>query len=1533
MSEAGTLAQQGFEYQLQVAIGWVIRLLDPSAGIDYVQVESTGVPDEDFEVDVDDIVVHFNDGRYCFIQAKKNQVDYGPWSLSDKTIQDELKKAKQQLTSNPGANIQFYSKSTFGEVQKLSERCLLYPDLESFLRSAPCTSRSLLEKVARLTDCDLETTFKLCRSLSFETTPSAEDLEAKHCREIHGLATPPRKAFAVIEKLTRKHTTKDRGAPTILRADNLREALQKEGIIAVPKLDMASVREEFRTASRIGRSVVRTIGGRKLHRGEAEELAGQLNGSTLLVCGKAGSGKTCVMLDLVESIESCNDWAVLFIKGDRFCDVADEEQLAQRGMPKNVVGKCARLAESQHVLLAIDSLDVLSIARDHTALKVFLGIIERLAPVAGISVVVACRHFDLKYDPLLQGTKWSRTIDVGQFDWGEVVAPFLQNVLGMNPETVPTQVRELICLPQNLAMYEKILSQGHEPDVSTDYELAKLAVDTLILHDDLLGEEAVDRLAEFADRRITSRQMFLPERALRLSEQKSRRVLSHGILIQVEEGLGFMHQTIADSLVVRKAEAEGVSLADFILRFPSLPFIRPTVRVFALHLRGYNTSAFRRQIWGAIDSPRVPYHVKRLLVESFAGMTPERGDTRFILRLFGEYPKLFRRFLRQAEDPNWFPILSKHWLPLVKSPPVDAIWLIQFSSQTQQWVNDFPDEIVRLFRDLLELRLDCAPRLCWLMILALRKFQHWDTEGLSLLLERLFELDRDEHSTLGEVLSRRLAATGAGDDLLWRYITSKVSLQETSGFRLGDTLRCRPHEFYTKDFLQRRLTSSEKLLDLAIADVESWARHFAGQWADPKLVDTFLNKTSWREIHTDRENLHVDGLTVLFNGMEQALRHHALENSLWWQANEPNLRRSSIMVYRYFLVLAYAQNIKSNVAGISHLLTDDIFLQRTRFVHELGELVHDAYPYLSDAVKTVHQQRVLTLHADHEEQMPSYDRGILSERYQHAIHVPSIYRQPALQTLVENLQTETGNWPAAPQKYAWSGTHRSPVGSAQIKSLSCSGRVALLQHFGHLDPHDSDFPSIWHDQGLDMFHLELKRSSAESPEEFLNLIPDLRAPGNRLMEKFIESVVDGVSDHIRFRFGNLQPGNPWVPDKPLPDGPKLARRLLPLPITHPHLRDCTGTVRNLIEACCWVLLDAESSEPLLIELFCLQRSPSPGKPEDSVDYLEKKNENLVGVSINSDRGVAAGSAMVLANRLIEAGQPLHALVHPLLIRFAHDSSMAVRISILRRLPCLLRHQPELGWELLDATLHDAQPELWPHAERCFYVSYREHFDRVKPYLDLLSENEEVMVVAGETWGRIMSLAMLEGHIKLDGLLNRMQSLESIPVWKGAATVFAANVMHNECREPCVRGLLTLLEQEDINGDLFQAVEECFEGDKTATVIPVEVAHEILRAYNPKRGRELYHLLKWLEALASHDPLAVIPLLEKLSGRIEEGGNDIGINLWPSEPVVSALVEILREADERDDESLITRVIRLQDCFLMLGVRGMEEMLDNASSLD
>ncbi|MBA7556456.1 hypothetical protein ES705_49164 [subsurface metagenome] len=135
MSRAGTKSNQGDDYQRQVALHWIIRLINNDDEISYVQAESNGLPGIDEKVPVDDIVVVYANGFHRHIQVKKNQPQHRSWSLSDQHLIEELPKIRDQLESSEDAIVELCSGTPFGHLRSLADASREYPDLNAFQRN------------------------------------------------------------------------------------------------------------------------------------------------------------------------------------------------------------------------------------------------------------------------------------------------------------------------------------------------------------------------------------------------------------------------------------------------------------------------------------------------------------------------------------------------------------------------------------------------------------------------------------------------------------------------------------------------------------------------------------------------------------------------------------------------------------------------------------------------------------------------------------------------------------------------------------------------------------------------------------------------------------------------------------------------------------------------------------------------------------------------------------------------------------------------------------------------------------------------------------------------------------------------------------------------------------------------------------------------------------------------------------------------------------------------------------------------------
>ena len=145
---------------------------------------------------------------------------------------------------------------------------------------------------------------------------------------------------------------------------------------------------------------------------------------------------------------------------------------------------------------------------------------------------------------------------------------------------------------------------------------------------------------------------------------------------------------------------------------------------------------------------------------------------------------------------------------------------------------------------------------------------------------------------------------------------------------------------------------------------------------------------------------------------------------------------------------------------------------------------------------------------------------------------------------------------------------------------------------------------------------------------------------------------------------------------------------------------------------------------------------------------------------------------------------------------------------------------------------------------------------------------------------------------------------------------------------CLIGLCRILELEEKTEQLFNIVERAFDPKKHGRFLDDEFAIRFIDAIEPgDNTQSLFHFLEWIAWLAGRNPVSALKVCEHLSGKLS--ALNPPPDIWRSEPLISALSAILREADETDDEVLIRRAVRLQDKFLRLDIHGMDQFFEMA----
>ncbi len=1507
MSLAGIRSNRGDIYQRSVALYWVVQMLldENIAGI---QVDAVALPDEDYLIYGDDVVILFRNGKKYFLQAKVNQTNHQNWTITDKVLEKELIAAGNQLAQEPNSEFHFYSRTPFGFLQRLVEEVNLYPDYQSFQRIAPKGQQETLNKLTKLWECGNSTAFLWVKRICIGDYHSSEAWQKHSLSLLQGDFSQAETVLELIYNYVDRQHSKLGDPRFVIDRQLILAMLHEHGIYQVHGFNEQVLIEAFKTFSSQGRQWVRTIGGSTIVRPELELLkqAVYSDNSSVLLEDVAGGGKTCILLDLVEYLDTQSDVVSLFIKGDLFASINSLNDLTEYGLPSDFVAQCAYLAGKHRLVIIIDSLDVLAVGRSHRSLGCFLGLIANLSAVPNITVVAASRSFDAQYDPLLRETSWSEIVRVQPLSFDDDVQPLLVE-WGVDPNKMSSTLKALLLIPQNIRLFHSLIQRGMELSNIEEHDLYDLYIRETVENDQNLGAVVVGALQNIAVGMLKQRSYKFPRNLLEVNSQQLQRLLSQEVIAEIDSHqLMFSHQTLADALRIRQAQMNGVSLQQFVISQPQLPFIRPAVRSFILSLRTTQPDQYARQLRQLLVDDSVSIHIKRLSVETLAEMTARKDDLAVVSLLSLQLPTIFNRFLDRADEESWFRLLHDDWIPTVNIAALENSvgTILRYFSR---FLDGHEDVVIAIWNRALEEQWLPSSNLIWSISSDLRNLKDWNTPGAYELLEKLLASSYGERDGIGRAICQYIDQTGTGDELLWRYIVRDT--KPISEIRSGRELKfnCQKHDLLSDNYLENRLQISDVLFGRAMDYILQFSKDFRPKYGYNPFESNLLDFTSYHRRHTNYGVLPHDSLHELMDAVESAMRVRAGRNDPCWKSYEPDLRTSRELGVRYLLCETYLSNVSEYVDGITSQLLDKEFLRYGRLDYEIGVLVANAYHYVAYESQTEHQRLLVRLYDDSEEEYDWAERSI----YEHLIWVPVIYRLPELRDFYEKCKKEYGTMLPEPSIVGSGGLVGPPVSSETLVELEHNTLVKLFHHYNDYDDWDVKL-SDGLVGGRDSLNGALSTAASWAPMHFVPIIPMIY--DSTLSVSYIYSIIDGLSSHLRCRFGNLSNSN-WKAVEPLPDGNELAETLLDLVERYCGDDERGYTSSRAIEACSTVLTDDESLGRVCFQLWRLGLHLNPAAEKDD------EVQSLINAGINSVRGAAAETLLMVCNDRLEKEKPITQELQQLLNRYANDPSMIVRATLLRRFPYFHSKQSELGWELVDLLVQNATPRLMKHLEQTLYYQYYSHFEVVKPYLDLMKAvNDEKSAAA---WGRLFTLSFLSGHVSRDEFWKDINE-GSAGSMEGAGQVFVANLNSTKSTSICIQGLSHLMAAQSPKS-VFAEFGHSLNDKDQIRFVPLSLVELFIANAPIEHIREMDGIYKWLEKNVVTAPINTLEILEKIVERLSDISSHIYVHC--REALLTTLRLLLQEADLSDDDKFIDRVLSIQDWFLDHGVRELEALLE------
>ena len=1520
MTTAAIHSNRGDYYQTLVAFDWALTVLtDPHS--QWLEIDSINYL-------VDDVVIGKSDGSTICCQCKKNQPQFRAWSIDD--LGSELEKASGELARNHQAQVRFYSCSEFGALAKLRDFMGLYGSEAEYLANLTAdqkqTDRLLAARISNPAP-DLSTYDFLSRT-TFVATQDRIHMETLLHERLRYMASNDNAAYdALWTRLDRLGGRIEGENPSVsarhrLTKDDLKEILLNAGSMLAPVMAISEIRASFASTSAIGRSWQRDIAEHRIPNPVLTDIINVIDASkrSILLTGLPGSGKTCVMLSLQESLEqralTRADLLPLFIQSREFADLSTAVERQAQGLSEQWIEQAARLAENTHVVVVIDSLDTLSIAREHSILDYFLAQIDRLLLIPNITVVTACRDFDRKYDRRIAQRKWDCEFQCQPLGWESEVVPLL-NILNIDSSSIDHATRELIRNHRELALFVELAQRDGSFNVVTSQSLAQRYLATIVQADPELGDDAIQAIETIAGEMLSSRSLSLPRQRFNASPTILRRLLSLNVLHVTHDGkLTFGHQTLLDVLVTSGALRRGNTLNQFISDLPPVPFVRPCIRSFVAQLATGDRNEFRKQL-RAVWAGSAAFHIRRLVAESFAQQAPHDDDWPLIRDMRNNHREVFQAIYTHASSIEWHHFWLTHLVPILIEMR-DAEGMAAHVIRVEQWENMDAAGVCAFWMEALGLDWLDRNRIAEQLVYPLLNLKN-EFMGLAApLIDRLLSLPIPEHTQLGHIVARSVNAGAIDDRALWRFITRDVTGEYIRDLFGGAILHCEPHEFgfNKEDFLAKRMVQSTALLDLAINTIEEWGRIRIGSSGKDtfQFHQGFLDHTSYNDVHSRTEVQITDGERILFDAVETGIFGHAEAHSVWWQNNRERLCFNREGALLHFAIRALTNFPQPNLDMIGLVLCDKELLD-SMLSYEVGTLCREAFIYLDEGTQDNVMATIISIGNDSSTENKS-DFRIMLLRAEFISTIPCHLRSEQIQSMLEDFEGAFGTIVRQPRIGLRGGMVTAPFSFNVLLGASNDGVIILLDHYvGYTSRDSEDFLT----GGEQEVRSQLREASSRQPARFLNLLVERWAS---IYEKYRNDIMDGISYYLSYRYGNLIADKTWRALEE-PDAKELAAQILDELERHYNHWQLNRSASNALEACAYVIQDTANAARLVFLAIDFMRYKE--RP-----HTNGTSERLRGEGINMVTGNVAEALMILTNVLHEHDIPLPELLPPTLRRFASHDHPAIRALILERLPFLQNRNPELGWDVFRRATQDSRG-LWRSAERCLYCAYHDHYEKVAPLLDRIccEGTKEDM----ETWGRISALSVLTGQIDLPILIGKMNELDTTEAWQGAMSVWTNIGNLKQDKTLCFSGIEAGLKADISHAKVsVRHVENIFHEITPPVFVPPDLVHlcfSVLENDYEGNKHRLFGFDKWLNAVSERDPemaLAITEIYLDYVRRAKPYFSDY------ENQVVQLVTRLFAEAEEReesDNGEMLKRVVAVQDTLLSLGLSSIDAWLKSA----
>ena len=360
------------------------------------------------------------------------------------------------------------------------------------------------------------------------------------------------------------------------------------------------------------------------------------HGKSVMLEGMAGSGKSCVLAQLMGRLEE-RGVPCLVMRLDRL-DGGDQHAQAigiRLGLPKSPAITLGEFAGGQPSVLVVDQLDAIGVvsARNQAAWGAFNELLEEARTYPRMRVLFACRSFDLERDPRLRALADDRErverIPVGLLD-EEVIRSAIA-AAELDPAALSERQLRILSIPLHLHLLlesansgpVKFASAGDLFDAFWEHKAA--AVSRQMGGDLSVWTAAVGRLCDELSERET---LVAPSLVLDEYGEALNVLASEGVVYVQDGSVRFFHESFFDYAFARTFLRLNNDLVQWLLADEQHLFRRSQVRQVLAFLRSRETDRghYLKALEGLLSHPRVRFHIKKLVLDWLGALPDPTSD-------------------------------------------------------------------------------------------------------------------------------------------------------------------------------------------------------------------------------------------------------------------------------------------------------------------------------------------------------------------------------------------------------------------------------------------------------------------------------------------------------------------------------------------------------------------------------------------------------------------------------------------------------------------------------------------------------------------------------------------------------------------------------------------------------------------------------------------------------------------------------------------------------------------------------------------